>query len=275
MQLIKPIIISLLLGLSLTLQAWHDPRGPGAASSAMGGCGVASNDFWSLNHNPSGLAWQKHAAFGVYHESPFLLKEMNYNHAAAVIPVNNGGFGVQLGYFGYSEYNEQSYGLSYGRKLGKLFAAGVQLNYLRTHIGNEYGDKGVLSFDVGIQYQLNDAVRLGAHVFNPLQVQLADYNEERIPAILSLGTEWQASEAFRFCAEVQGDGEDELQFKTGAEYLVNNWFALRIGLSTDPSIFSFGAGIHLGQLHLDFSSGMHQVLGYSPQFSLHYTFGKE
>lgn len=267
------VLIFLSLGITLQLKAWHDPTGPGAASSAMGGCGVASTSFWSIGNNQAGLAYQKQSSLGIYYENQFLLKEMSYNQLAGVLPVKNSAFGVQVAYFGYSDYNEQFYGLSYGRMLGERLSIGVQLDYLKTFIRGDYGSKGLLTFDLGMMYQISEQLRIGAHIFNPLNVKLSDYNDERIPSAITLGAEWKLNESLRILGEFEGDGSDKMQFKAGTEYMVNEWFALRAGVTTDPSIFTFGVGIHLDQLHIDFSSGMHQVLGYSPQFSMHYTFG--
>jgi hypothetical protein len=43
-----------------------------------------------------------------------------------------------------------------------------------------------------------------------------------------------------------------------------------MGVSNNPNIVSFGAGVNLGDFKLDFSSSMHSILGYSPQFSITY-----
>ena len=62
--------------------------------------------------------------------------------------------------------------------------------------------------------------------------------------------------------------------KAGLEYCIIDILYARVGISNNPNIVSFGAGLHLGNFRLDFSSSMHQVLGYSPQFSLIYELDK-
>jgi hypothetical protein len=47
---------------------------------------------------------------------------------------------------------------------------------------------------------------------------------------------------------------------------------VRGGISTNPGIYSFGFGVDYKKLRVDFSSSVHNVLGYSPQISLIYTF---
>jgi hypothetical protein len=60
--------------------------------------------------------------------------------------------------------------------------------------------------------------------------------------------------------------------RAGLEYNIMDLMYARIGVSNNPNIFSFGVGIYYGGFRLDFSSSMHQVLGYSPQISAIYNF---
>jgi hypothetical protein len=48
-----------------------------------------------------------------------------------------------------------------------------------------------------------------------------------------------------------------------------------MGLLSNPATFTFGFGLEFGNLQFDIASSYHLVLGYSPQASVVYYFGKK
>lgn len=270
----KSIIIILLLAVNFSLSAQNISTNIGAAESAMGGVGVASTDIWGAANNQASLGFNKSYGAGFYYENRFMTKELNLNSLALVFPTARGSFATNISYFGYSQYNEKKIGLAYGMALSKRFAIGVQLDYLNTFIGNDYESKSAYTFEIGLMTLLTDKVTLGVHVFNPIRAKLNEYNDERVPLMMKLGLQWELSDNFVAVAEVNSDIENELIFRGGLEYRIKDVLYTRIGLSNNPNIFSFGVGLQFGNLRLDFSSSMHQVLGYSPQLSLIYQLKK-
>jgi len=251
------------------------PVNLGAQEAAMGGTGVASNSFWSSTNNQAALGFNTEFGAGFYYENRFLTKEMSLNALSVVMPTSKGSFVVNLSYFGYSQYNEKKVGLGYGMALSERFAVGVQMDYLHTAIGNNYGSQGLFTFEVGLMAKINDDINLGVHIFNPIKVKLNEYNDERIPALMKLGIQWSLADNFIAAAEVQSDINNPIVLRGGLEYRIKEILYTRIGISNNPSIFSFGVGLQMKSFRLDFSSSMHQVLGYSPQISLIYNAGRK
>jgi len=268
------IIINLLIAGTYYISAQNIPTNIGGAESAMGGIGVASTDIWSAANNQAALGFNKSYGAGFYYENRFLMKELSLNALTLVLPTSKGSFAANISYFGYSQYNEKKIGLAYGMALSKRFAVGVQLDYLSTYIGNNYGSKSAYTFEVGIMTILTDEITLGVHVFNPIRAKINDYDDERVPLMLKLGLEWELSDNFIASAEIDSDIENELILRGGLEYRIKKILYARIGLSNNPNIFSFGVGLQFSNLRMDFSSSMHQVLGYSPQLSLIYQLKK-
>jgi hypothetical protein len=244
----------------------------GGRSAAMGRTGVASYDFWSVYNNQAGLGFAEQSGVGFYYENHFLINKLNYNQFSAIVKTKMGGFGLNVSYSGYADYNEKRIGLAYGKALGKRFALGVQLDYLNTFIAYDYGSKSMITFEVGLMAKITDDLTLGAHVFNPVKAKLSDYDDERIPAVLNIGLNWDLQYGFVAAVEAESDMIHPLILKAGVEYNVMDLMYLRIGMSNNPNIFSFGVGLHLKGFTLDFASSMHQVLGYSPQVSATYEF---
>lgn len=265
------LIFSLSFTIHLVL-AQNTLQSIGGRSAAMGKTGVASYDFWSVNNNQAGLAFMEKSGVGFYYQNLYLVNDLNYNQLSAVLKTYRGGFGVNVSYFGYGQYNEKKVGLAYGMQLGKRFSIGAQLDYLHTYIAQDYGSKGVVTFELGMMAKINEDLTLGAHVFNPISAKLAEYDDERIPTLLSLGLNWKLSSDFTAAVEAQSDIDNPLILKAGLEYNIMDLIYIRIGLSNNPNVFTFGAGLYYSGFRLDFSSSMHQVLGYSPQMSAQYLF---
>ncbi len=244
----------------------------GARSSAMGGASVALADFWSLQNNQAGMAWQEHLTAGAYYENRFLVKELSLKSAGAVLPVRYGVFGLKVSHFGYEQFNESKFGLAYARKLSERFAVGMQLDYLHTAIGGDYGSHGALTFEVGLLARIDDHLSLGAHIYNPIRAQMADYADERIAAAFRLGAAYAFDENLTLTAEAEKQSDFDVNLKFGIEYRLIPQLCVRGGIATDPALYSFGFGVLLGNLQIDISSSIHQVLGYSPQVGLIYHF---
>ena len=101
----------------------------------MGFCSVAMADSWSVFNNQAGMTGVRKITAEIYFENRFLVKELALKAVGVVLPVNAGTFGLSFHEFGFNLYNEMMTGLAFGKKLGKSFSAGIQLDYLRIHLG--------------------------------------------------------------------------------------------------------------------------------------------
>jgi hypothetical protein len=268
------LLIFLLTLDSLEISAQKIPSNLGAAESGMGGVGVASSGLWAGANNQASLGFNTQYGAGFYYENRFMTKELSLNALSVVVPTKRGSFSANLSYFGYSQYNEKKLGLAYGMPLSKRLAIGVQMDYLTTSIGNNYGSVGVFTFELGLMAKISDDLTLGAHIFNPIQTKLNDYNGEKIPSLLKIGLQWKLDKDFTAALEAQSDIDNKLVLRGGLEYRIKDILYTRIGISNNPTIFSFGVGLQMKAFRLDFSSSMHQTLGYSPQLSLIYQMDK-
>lgn len=267
------VLIFLLFGpVNPWLQAAGDNYPFGGRAAGMGNAMVAVYDFWAVSHNQAGLAHQQGPAAGFYFENRFLTREMSLGAAAFALPAAGGIFGLSLTYFGYSQYHESKVGLAYARPFGARLSAGVQLNYLHTYIGEGYGSTGVLAAELGVLYELLPRLNIGMHLFNPTQAKIRVPGGERLPTILRLGMAYSFSERAIVCLETEKDLDNKSVFRVGLEYGITENILLRAGIGTQPTTNAFGFGMKLGRLQIDLSSSFHQVLGYSPQASVVYSF---
>ena len=61
-------------------------------------------------------------------------------------------------------------------------------------------------------------------------------------------------------------------YKAGIEYHIIKEIYLRTGIATNPTLNTFGIGIELKKIKIDFASSFNQTFGYSPQISMVYNF---
>jgi len=247
----------------------------GARSIAMGGFTTTLTDVWSTNNNQAGLGFNRSISGGIYYESRFLLKETGYKAGAFVLPVKTGALGLSVTSFGYELYSRTNVGLSYGQRFGQKFSVGVQLNYFNTKLSENYGQKNAFTASLGLMAKLNKELTIGVHVYNPTRSKLAEYNNERIPTIMKLGLDYKFSEKVFVAVETEKDIEYDALIKAGIEYHIIDVLYLRGGVSSNPSLTSFGFGLLLKDFKLDIASSYHQTLGLTPSISIVYTKAKK
>lgn len=247
----------------------------GSRSAAMGNASVNLQDIWSSYNNQAGLAWLKGVQVGAFYENRFILPELSRQGFAVSVPFNKiGTFGFNFNRFGYSQYNENKFGVCYARKFGEVFSLGVQINLNWIHIGDVYGDLVTATGELSFQVKPIKNWIISGHVFNPTRTPLADFQRESIPTIFRLGTSYQFHE--KVIASIEGEASIEYlpTFRAGVEYRPIKLLYLRAGINTYPMSPTFGFGVYVKKFQLDAAALWNPLLGFSPQVSLSYDFGK-
>lgn len=261
---------------SLSLMAGGEDNIVGARSHAIGQISILHQDLWNAENNPAGLGFQKQFGGGFSYESPFMLNELAYKAAVFAYPTSTGAFGLSVGQFGYSQYSENKIGISYGQRLSKTFALGVQLNYLSTQIAEGgYGSNSALSGTIGLMANISDEFSLAAVVVNPNRAKRSSFQDERYPTLLKLGLAYNFSEKVKLLSEVVKDIDFDANAKVGIEYHAIESLYLRVGYASNPALSTFGFGLLFKDFQVDFASGFHSTLGFTPQISLSFSPTKE
>ncbi|MEZ4961442.1 MAG: hypothetical protein R2830_16565 [Saprospiraceae bacterium] len=244
----------------------------GARSTALGNVNSVFQDEQSLLGNQAGLGALKNYAVIAAAQRRFMLSELDAIAAGATLPTRSGTFGLLVQNFGYDEFRQQKIGLAYGRRLFEHFYAGASFDYFQTRIP-EYGSKGTVSVQVGVQAELGKQVLIGAHIANPAKVEIAD--SDRLPTILNMGLAWTPSPKATLAFELEKDIDFPIRAKGGIEYRAAEPLFLRVGFASNPTTAHFGIGLLLKErIKVDVSSSYHQVLGFSPSFGVAYAWGK-
>lgn len=245
----------------------------GSRSASLGYCSVALKDFWGIINNPASISNIAEPSTGIYYDFRYMNTDLSIKSIAVVIPTKFGVLGSSYFHMGYSLYNRQKIGLAYGRSFGNYLRVGLQLDYVVTSLGNGYGNNGKLTFDIGIQSDISKKITLGAWVINPINVKVADFDDETLPTTYKFGFLWAVSSNLQTTCEVEKNSIIAAPiFRVGVEYGIKERYYTRIGTTTGNEILTFGGGIIIGGFNLDLSAIMHNTLGFSEQISLIYNF---
>ncbi len=271
-RVVNTLVIILLLLIPVVSNAGFPEEQPSSRAAALSYSVVGLTDGWSLFYNQAGLAYQENVWIGVHHENRFIAPELSFSAIGALMPVKNGSFGLSIKRLGFSQFNQTKAGLAYGMKLAPTFSAGIQLNAHHVYFAGEYGSTTAFSAEGGIIYSPTSELSIGFHILNPTRSRL--YDEERIPTLLNLGLAYQLSEMVNVTAGVEKNLDAQFAFKAGIEFIPINNLYFRTGMASNPSLLSFGLGYKVSSLQFDFAFTRHEILGYTPHFSLSYVFGK-
>lgn len=270
MVFFRTLLIFIGLYFSIELHADNSFNTIGARSYGLAGNSILFRDFWSTENNPAGLGFLKKWGAGFSYENQFLQSELSNKAVAFAYPMTSSAVGFSFTQFGFSNFQENKIGFSYGRLLAENIAMGIQLNYLSTSIGEGYGSRSTFSGNIGIQAELSDDLRIAAMIINPTRAQRADFDDEKYPSLIKIGLAYQFSNKVSGFSELNKDIDFDASLKIGVEYKALEQFVFRAGYSTEPALTAFGFGVLLKKFRLDVASGFDSNLGFSPQLSLSY-----
>ncbi len=240
----------------------------GARSMAMANASTTLNDVWAYHHNPGALGDVKEFTAGLSYENRFLLKELQAQGFSVAVPMKVGVISVGGQFYGSSQYRTYKAGLGYSMKLSDKFFAGVQLNYLGLRLPENYGSANTMTAEVGVYAKITDQWKIGASVFNLGRAKLSGYADDRFSTMMRVGSSYNFSDKLIVALDFEKNLDYDLRIKTGVEYEVIKHFKLRGGFATAPIELSAGIGYQWKQIELGVGSSYHQVLGWSPNFSL-------
>jgi hypothetical protein len=258
------IIVMLLCSLAATSQTFE-----GARASGLAGTTVTLGDVWSTFHNQAGLTDITGFQAGVYYMNRFAVKELGDKGLSVAGKLGNGVIAGSYQSFGFSDFSQSKSGLAYALPLNDKFSIGVQINFHNTRIA-EYGSSSAFSVEGGFIYKLNNKLILAAHIENPTRAKQAEYLDTRYPSIIRAGATYIFSDKVSLIGQVQQDTEQKVIGSGALEYNILETIVIRAGVSSNPTLSSFGFGYKSKYFRADIATSYHSVLGFSPQLSLVY-----
>jgi hypothetical protein len=240
----------------------------------MGYNGLLNSDIWSAYNNQAALALIKNTGAGVHYENRFMMMELGTSAGIFVLPALTGTFGFDIAHMGIEGFGETRIGAGYGKRLSKRLLLGVQFNYHLLNFTAGYPDLYTFTGEIGMIAEPVDNFYIGLHIFNPTAARLNSRYEDPVPVIYEIGAGYEITGKLMLTAEIMKSREDDMSPRFGIDYSLFKSFSFRSGVSFNPVEVCFGAGWISKNIRLDFAFSRHEVLGYTPQVSMSYSFGK-
>jgi len=243
----------------------------GSRSAGVGHASVCLRDVWACINNEAGLSGINRFEVAAYAENRYLIKDLDFIALSIAIPSSLGTLGLSILSIGTTGYYETKAGISYGKKFGKTFSAGIQINYYQFSFQENKENDHQLSCHLSINTEINSHLLISSRITNPVSFFQKKENYEPLQPKFSLGSKVNFSENFIWLLQLDKDLEQYFNLKTGFEYNPIKQLSLRVGVFTNPFCYSFGIGLFMGRFSIDCGSIFHQQLGISPSISLKYS----
>ena len=249
-------------------QSTYDLFG-GARASALGYASTALTTASGVHGNPAAAARRSHRVVSFFAREAFGLSALRYGSVAGTWPAAWGSVSGGASTFGGDGYREVHYSLGYARGLSFGTSRHVHLGltgrYYHTRIDG-YGSTGAVGLHLGLLLPLLSSLDLGAHATNVNGPSLVE--GEPLPQTLSVGLQYRAGDDLRVLVDVFKDRAFPAALRGGLEVRPLSLIALRAGVTTAPTRFTGGIGLHLGWLQAHVAAEQHAELGWTPSASL-------
>ncbi len=258
---------------TMPLRAQFDFVPMGGRSSAMGGASVALTDAESALHNPAALALQKQTSLCLAYSQPMNISEIATAYAGIILPSSTGVWAANYLHYGNSNYHEQQASMAYALRVTETMHFGVAFLYLNAATADPYyAPQHLQTFTASLLYAPSDNLCIGARIYNPTAVVLRGETALHTPTIFNLGISHLLTDELLATAEIEKNFYHHASLRMGLEYTFLDICHARIGLATNPIIYTFGFGISHEHLAIDLATQVHHSLGWLPLLSMHYLF---
>ncbi len=241
---------------------------PAARQIATGNSTLArADDVFAIFANPAGLAQLSWSELGIYYSpAPFGLKELSNGYFAVNYNFDFLSSAIGAKIYGYDLYRETSLYLALAKRFFHEFFVGITFSYKSVSIEN-YGNAGATVLDAGILYYLTRNLSFAFVAKNLFRGSYSG-EENEIPSSVSFGVCYfpldNASANFAVTQELDASPN----FKAGIEYGIFRYIDLRLGIETEPKVYSAGLGVNYKFFEIDYAALVHQTLPLSHQIEI-------
>ncbi|MEM6288548.1 MAG: hypothetical protein AAF845_15530 [Bacteroidota bacterium] len=247
----------------------------GARVLGLGRAGVALGaEAWATT-NPAARSGLDAPRLGVQASQAFGLSELQVGTLAAAAPTPVGVLGLGARTYGFDERRETRLTVGIARPIPltatRALDAGLVVGY-EAEATEGFESRGAVVVSAGVQGQLLPGLRGGLAGRNLLGLFRTEEDDLRLGAAtvpgLTAGIAYAPSERATLVLDADQDLDFGLSVRAGAEVVPVDVLALRIGVSTEPTRLSAGAGVRLGGLRADVAVERHEALGLTPAFGV-------
>ncbi len=245
----------------------------GAREAALSQTVIALAGPFSVFYNQAFLTESKSPSLGISYRQPYFIHGYSESALSLVYPMQTAVFAVGVTQTSIATYKESTIGISIAKELTRKLSAGLLFNYFSLNFPEVSRHKGSFQVDGGIRYKHSDRLALGFHLRNIVRttVETFQYNIS-FPLVIRGGASYLLTERILLAGEIVVEQHIGTEIHGGTEYLLRDNFRVRGGISTNPFQHTVGFGYVWNFCQLDFALVHHEILGYSPLFSVNFNF---
>ena len=243
----------------------------GARVLGLGRAGVAlGGDAWG-HTNPAAWAGLAEGRAALQASQAFGLSELRLGALTAALPTPVGTAALHARTYGFSERRETRVVVGLGRALPLSVTRRLDVGLavgLESAATEGYASQTAVLVHAGVQGEVLPGLRGGLAARNLLGLGLGDTADlarsaSTVPG-LTVGLVYTPSERATLVLDADQDLDFGLSVRGGAEVQVVEALALRVGVSSAPVRYAFGAGVRAGPLRADLAVESHETLGLTP-----------
>lgn len=245
----------------------------GARLAGMGGAAVPVSDDWAPQYNIGALGGLEAPQLAFAYQTRLSLPELS---TAAVVlnwPFSFAKSGFSISRYGFGPHHSTEVSAGFARRL-ELVSLGIQGGFVQTAT-HGFGSRTFPLLSLGGTAQLLPSLCFGASVYNITQSGHKEETAEPLPTLLRAGLQWQAAKYLLLVIETEKDVDHRARYKTGLEYKLRPFLALRTGISTEPLSLHGGLGVQPERFSFDYALQHHPHLGLMHHLSFGLKLGKE
>ncbi|MDO9068242.1 MAG: helix-hairpin-helix domain-containing protein, partial [Deltaproteobacteria bacterium] len=265
----KTMVFILVWLISAVCFAAFEETATDARNLGMGGAGIALPDYLSAGmENPALPCFAPVQTAGSGTAIPFGLTDLTAASAQAGYQKEKLGLAAGFATMGSALYRENIIKTAVSFRPFKQAGFGLGISGYNLSI-QRYGSANALGLDLAVIGSPLENLTMAAVARNFNRPRIGSSDEE-IAQWLDWGVSYSLLNQLTFAFQLQSQRGYNSQLRFGQEYRHNRHLALRAGFSSQPSSFSFGLGLFLKKLRLDYAVKTHSSLGLGHCLTLSY-----
>ncbi|HKK87231.1 MAG TPA: hypothetical protein VJ917_00190 [Saprospiraceae bacterium] len=254
---------------SKTSAQFGTPSPAGARGIALGDMRTIIEGPEAVFSNPALLGLAEQSSISAFTDHRFLVQDLYGAYAGGILHRSSGSFGVDAYHYGWGDYNENSIGIQYGRKLAENLSLGLKLKAFHFNV-TDYGQRTVIGADLAAVHQVTRKFSAGVVISNPVPVEIAEGQDT--PSAIHVGFKYRFSKKLFSALELSKVEKQDMIAKAGIHYSPSTKIDLMFGYQSLENQISFGSALKMGLIDINFSATLHPLLGTSLAGGINYRF---
>jgi hypothetical protein len=239
-----------------------DKKEVGASSFGIGNAAVAIDEFlFALYYNPAALSTANKFQMAFTVQNYFGISDLNAVDMTTCFSVAGHPLSFAINRFGDRKYQEIQFTAGSRFEIINNCAIGFSVQCYIIKITG-YGQTLAWGANLSVLYKLLPEISVGALVTNLNQPAISEARE-KLPQTMSIGFCYYPVSVLMVSFEIFQDTRFRQEYKVGCAYQVISFLTIRAGVEDQLDLYSYGLGIDMNWINVDYSLRTHSVLGVS------------